>query len=213
MYSRLIDRYYASEAPLPESIAQCCMLVRAKSSAAKKAVANVIPQFFSLLDQQWRQKRCDEEIERFKEKSTKAKASIKARWHPSDTNVLRTNNERNTNQNQNQNHIKDMSESPSVIRTIRFDDPPGFLSFWSSFPNFGRRTKRKDCLQVWRKRSLEPLTETIVAHVKAMALTPQWRKNGTGDHFEPLALTYLRAECWQDGLPDAAKPPEKKLAL
>ncbi len=104
MYSRLIDAYYAREAPLPADVAACCRLVRATSTTARKAVAVVLPEFFHLLADGWHQRRCDEEIEKYLEKSEAAKRSIGTRWEKRntnvDTNVLRPKPERNTNQNQ-----------------------------------------------------------------------------------------------------------------
>ena len=61
-----------------------------------------------LTDDGWVHNRCDEEIEKFHEKSDKARASVQKRWgdtskktqsnNERNTDVMQTNNERNTNQ-------------------------------------------------------------------------------------------------------------------
>ena len=103
MYSRLIDVYYSREAPLPLDVSACCRLVRASSAVARKAVAVVLPEFFTQEADGWHQKRCDEELAAYHERSESAKRSVNARWakanNERNTNVIRTYPERNTNQN------------------------------------------------------------------------------------------------------------------
>lgn len=114
IYSRCLDVYYDREGPLPADQKQVCRLVRASSKAARDAVDTVLHEFFVLESDGWHQKRCDEEIAAYREKSEKARASINKRWQKNaatnnerDTNVYTNVNEsygeRNTNQNQNQN--------------------------------------------------------------------------------------------------------------
>lgn len=79
-YRRLIDAYYTREAPLPLERAACYRLARAQAKDERRAVDAVLDEFFSLFPEGWRQKRCDEEIERFRTKSKKAKESADARW-------------------------------------------------------------------------------------------------------------------------------------
>lgn len=65
IYSRMVDQYYVREKPLPQDVASICRLVRATSAAAKKAVAVVLAEFFTLESDGYHQKRCDEELEKF----------------------------------------------------------------------------------------------------------------------------------------------------
>lgn len=67
IYSRLLDRYYSTEVPVPADVAQCCRLVRATSVPARKAVADVLTEFFTLSDDGWHQKRADAELATFHE--------------------------------------------------------------------------------------------------------------------------------------------------
>lgn len=61
-YRRLIDQYYKRESPLPAEIREACRLARATNPAQRRAVETVLKEFFTLSDDGWHQKRCDEEI-------------------------------------------------------------------------------------------------------------------------------------------------------
>jgi uncharacterized protein YdaU (DUF1376 family) len=104
IYSRMLDIYYSREKPLPLNVDQVCRLVRAVSPAAKKAVNVILREFFTAESDGWRQKRCDQEIERYQEKSAKASESAGVRWSgrnaKADANAMRTHSEGNANQNQ-----------------------------------------------------------------------------------------------------------------
>jgi len=79
-YRRLIDAYYTKEKPLPVEIKECCKIARATSKLEREAVRYVVEEFFILEADGYHQKRCDEEIARFKDKQEKAKRSANARW-------------------------------------------------------------------------------------------------------------------------------------
>lgn len=61
-YTRLLRRYYATEAALPADVAQCQRLVGARSREERAAVETVLREFFSLEADGWHNKRADEEI-------------------------------------------------------------------------------------------------------------------------------------------------------
>jgi len=100
IYRQLLDLYYITEKPIDtNSIRLICV----RNTDEQEAYARVLADFFIEQDGVYLHKRCEFEIERFKDKSEKAKQSINTRWNKnkdlrSDTNVLRTNNEGNTNQ-------------------------------------------------------------------------------------------------------------------
>lgn len=95
-YRRLLDAYYAREAPLPADEGACCRLARATSAAARKAVGVVLREFFDLEVDGWHQARCDIEVARMVEKSEKARASGRRSGEARRTNVERTLNELST---------------------------------------------------------------------------------------------------------------------
>jgi uncharacterized protein YdaU (DUF1376 family) len=61
-YTRMIRVYYRTEKPLPADVAQVCRLVRASLPKHRQAVQAVLEEFFTLEEDGWHNKRCDEEI-------------------------------------------------------------------------------------------------------------------------------------------------------
>lgn len=118
-YSRLIRKYYAEERPLPKELQAVQRLIGARTREEKSAVESVLQEFFFLTDDGWHNKRADIEIQRYREKRSKAAASARVRWDKSqcepDANAMRTHTERNAHQSPDTIHqtpIKD--KAPSV---------------------------------------------------------------------------------------------------
>ncbi|MCI4431598.1 MAG: YdaU family protein [Burkholderiales bacterium] len=66
-YSRLIRKYYAIEKPLPADLKAVQRLVGARSKEEREAVGTVLEEFFTLQDDGWHNRRCDEEIAKYRE--------------------------------------------------------------------------------------------------------------------------------------------------
>lgn len=79
-YRRLLDAYYASEAPLPADRSKIYRLVGAQSKKQKNSVDAVLEEFFDECADGWRNSRCDEEIAKAAEKKGKASQSARTRW-------------------------------------------------------------------------------------------------------------------------------------
>jgi uncharacterized protein YdaU (DUF1376 family) len=73
-YWRLLRVYYRLEKPIPADTGDACRLARAKTTAQKKAVEDVLREFFDLADDGWHNKRADEEILKAKEEGEENKA-------------------------------------------------------------------------------------------------------------------------------------------
>jgi uncharacterized protein YdaU (DUF1376 family) len=92
VYRRLIDAYYVHERPLPLDIRQCKKLARvSRNPAEHRAVEMVLRLFFVEAPDGYHQKRCDEEIQKFRAKSESARNSANARWAHSDRNANASN--------------------------------------------------------------------------------------------------------------------------
>jgi uncharacterized protein YdaU (DUF1376 family) len=124
VYRRLIDAYYAREAPLPKELSECCKLARISKKVERDAVQYVLKEFFVLAEDGYRQKRCDEVIAKYKDKKNKAKASAEARWgacqsdSERNASAMRTHSEGNAPNNQtpvtsNQEEAQSASRAPS----------------------------------------------------------------------------------------------------
>lgn len=81
VYTLLLDRYYATEKPIPAN--ETYRIVRAATRQEKAAVDSVLREFFLLTDDGWQHKRVEEEIAKMLEKSKKAADSAKRRWDAS----------------------------------------------------------------------------------------------------------------------------------
>lgn len=79
-YRRLIDLCYATEKPLPVDPRAIYRLVRAGTKEERDAVDIVLAEFFDKGPDGWRQKRCEEEIAKARDKSGKARTSAGKRW-------------------------------------------------------------------------------------------------------------------------------------
>ena len=74
-YRRLICLYYRIEKPLPRDVAAVARLVRAQGRAELRAVGSVLEEFFELRDDGWHNKRCDDELEKYRERAQKNRES------------------------------------------------------------------------------------------------------------------------------------------
>jgi len=78
IYSRMLRRYYLQEGPLPAPVEAVARLIRARQEV--EIVKAMLLEFFTLADDGWHHKRCDEEIERFRVKTQKRRDAANTRW-------------------------------------------------------------------------------------------------------------------------------------
>ncbi len=221
-YRRLIDAYYIREAPLPANLRDVFRLVRAQSKQDREAVETVLREFFSEGPDGWRHGRCDREIERFREKSEKARASIRSRWEKvraTPKPEAQSNNERNTvvsaagyERNTDDIHRAPVprhqtpdtsNQHPPTPRKREgvHGFPPGFDAFWALYPR--RENKAKAAQAFARIRPDEATLAAILAGLRRQIASDQWRKDG--GQFIPHATTWLNGRRWEDeGAPAAS---------
>jgi uncharacterized protein YdaU (DUF1376 family) len=118
-YTRLLRAYYHHEKAIPEG--QQYRLAKASTPGQRKAVDQVLSEFFELRDGHYHQKRADAEISRYQDKQRKAKASAEARWSQSARNAnaspdaMRTHSEGNALQTPDTRHQEEpKGSSPAV---------------------------------------------------------------------------------------------------
>lgn len=80
VYTLLMDRYYATEAPIPAD--QTYRLARAKSRDERAAVDTVLREFFELLDDAYVNHRCEEEIAKAQARISAAQSNGKRGGRP-----------------------------------------------------------------------------------------------------------------------------------
>lgn len=199
VYCRLLDTYYAREQPLPSEIILICRLIGAKNKDERAAVEAVLKEFFTPTDDGWKQARCDKEIERFNEKSTKAKRSANARWSQSEgnanayKNAMRSHSEGNAPNNQEPITNK---YPPNPRREKVHEFPPGFDQFWEAYP---RKTAKPAASRVFtRLRVNTSLLNLMLSALERQKVSEQW----TRDHgqYVPHPATWLNNRRWEDEL-------------
>lgn len=79
-YRRMIDLYHQTEKPLPADLDQLCKIIGASTECQRNAVAYVSQCFFTANAERLYNKRCDEDIKKYKSRSTNAKESAAKRW-------------------------------------------------------------------------------------------------------------------------------------
>ena len=73
-YTRLLRLYYSTEKPIPADVARVYRLVRASAKQEREAVDAVLAEFFTLSDDGYHNKRCDEEIAKAQESTEENEA-------------------------------------------------------------------------------------------------------------------------------------------
>jgi uncharacterized protein YdaU (DUF1376 family) len=200
-YRRLICLYYRREQPVPADIAQACRLVRATSTAERKAVETVLHEFFQFSDDGWRHKRCDEEIDFASKQAEKNRENGKSGGRPR---KVKTEPEPKKNPAETQvvvgeTEFGNLSQTPDS-KTPRKENPPTpkgdvrFQEFWTAWPKSPRKGGRPECLKVWESKALDAEADAILAHVRALSATDGWTK--AAGEFVPAPVVYLRGRRW-----------------
>lgn len=217
-YVLLIIAYWHNEGPLPADDKKLARLVKMNSKEWSK-VRDTLSEFFAIEGNCWRHNRIERELAAVREKSDKARTSVRTRYErttnvdqDSTTNVDQTKHERTTD---------DLPVQSSEFRVQRSDseppqppqgaerarkakpclEPPDFGLFWQAYP---RRVARGDAIKAFAKVP-EALHGGIVEHLlKRRTADPAWLKDG--GQFIPYPATWLNQLGWQDEyLP--AQPP------
>jgi uncharacterized protein YdaU (DUF1376 family) len=187
-YRRLLDRYYDTELPLDPDVA---MLAR-KCRVSQEVVQAILDEFFTMIDGYWHNSRADAEIARWYTKSEKARASVNSRWEEKrkNTNVIRTNNERNTNR-----YEQDTTQDPrpkTQDKTIP-SHPDGFDSFWSAYP---KKVGKPAAQKAFKAAKINGHLSEVIGDIESRLLSEAWLKNG--GQFIPNPATYLNQRRWED---------------
>lgn len=158
-YRRMLDWIYLNESPLPDNISQIARLIRMRDECER--ITDVLREFFELTDYGYTQKKAMREIERFNEKSKKAKEAVEKRWakkrNKRHTDVLQTNNERNTNHKPITNNQEPLTNS----KDIGSPKAPAF-NFKKSLLELGADEKSLSDWLAARKKKKAANTETAL---------------------------------------------------
>ena len=223
-YTRLLRAYYHQEQPIQQG--QQYRLAKATTAVQRKAVDQVLSEFFELREGRYHQKRADREIARYQDKQDKARRSAQVRWaavpsqsesnanasEQNDANAMRTHSEGNALQTPDTRHQTPVKQNPlppvgvgppggePPAKPKVHEFPPGFESFWQAYP---RKTAKPQAAKAFAR--LRPDATLLAQMLAALALqrqTEQWRRDD--GQFVPHPSTWLNGRRWEDepaGLP------------
>ena len=178
-------RYYDTESPLVADVKALQRFVRARSRDECQAVQTVLEEFFTLEADGWHHKRCDSEIQRYRDKSQKARESVSKRWAKRDADALPTHTERTTDEIRNgyERNTDDIHRAPvpsnqtpdtsnqEKTKTARKRAAPAVLVSVDDMVAEGvERQHATDWLLNRKTKGLAPLTPTIWDETKREAV-------------------------------------------
>lgn len=199
-YRRLIDMYYITERPLPLDINVLVRHIRLDADV----IEPVLSQFFEKTEDGYFNKRCDDEVKKYqkliKHNQKIAKKSLAVR---------RSNSPKSRASKGSEQVLPPVEPTvePSVLHPITQEPitnkkqktssaaPTRFDEFWAIWPASSRKVAKAVCQKRWSEKRLDQNADVILAHVKAMKQTKQWKE------FEPAPLTYLNQCRWLDDVP------------
>ncbi len=136
-YRRLLDWYYLHESPIPLDIDEVSRQIRMRSHT--ESIAVVLREFFEQTKKGWVSYRANIEIAKAGEKSSKAKASAKARWNKDkNANALPTQSESNATQDTR--HITQDTKHKNTATVVAMPDGVS-PEVWADFVKH-RKVKR-----------------------------------------------------------------------
>ena len=187
-YKSLIDTYYLEERPLCADHANLMRTHSARTDEEKKAIENVLSDFFTLTDAGYVHNDIEDNLGKYHKKSEKARKSAQTRWS-NDANAMRTQCEGNANHKPlttNQEPIKPTAEYSA-----------GFVLFWTIYP---KKVGKEAAYKAWKK--LKPNTDAVLKALGWQVDSEQWLKDA--GQFVPNPATYLNQGRWKDE-PQATK--------
>lgn len=193
LFSDAIELYYDTEKPLTSDFDRLCRLLLAHSTEEKAALRDVLNEFFTLTDDGYFNKRCNEEILKYQaymdSKSKAGKASAEQRAKQKATDVQHVFNTTSTKQNQEpitNNHKPLTNIKTNTPRTNALDD--GFNEFWNSYPT---KTGKDKALSAWKKK--KPNVDEVLNALVWQIESDKWRKG-----YIPNPATYINEGRWKD---------------
>lgn len=203
IYSRLLRRYYLQEEALPVDVKQVARLAGARSDDELAAVQAVLEEFFTLQDSGWHNKRADEEIARYQAKIDAARENGRRGGRPSKNQTVSSEKPKETqpfslgsvSETQTKAHqspdTNNQTEKQEQKHVQPLAAPCRFAEFWAAYPN---KKGRQEAEKTWKRRKLDPLCDSLIAHVGLMASEDSdWLRG-----YVPMGSTYLNQARWED---------------
>jgi hypothetical protein len=183
-YRELLDEYYLSEKPVTKNETDLFWRMGANTDELQEAIRTVLKGFFSETDDGFIHKRCDVEIQAYKDwcegrskggKASAAKAKlIKQQELNNSTTIVEVD------------HNKPIPINQQTNISIKFEE------FWKIYPNNMRKINKGTCQEIWLRTELDTIADKIISHLKASIQSDDW-KGG----FIPAPLRYISEKRWE----------------
>jgi uncharacterized protein YdaU (DUF1376 family) len=182
-YRRLIELYYKTEKPISCKCNANAMHVECIARAIRMQdclgdVESVLNEFFDLEEDGYHNARCDAELSKIADLSTKRSEAAKTRWN---ANALQADCKSNATQDSK----TPRSKTPKKKDTKKPDEQ--FLALWRMY---GLRGTRKKAFEQWKKLSEEDQAEATKAIPYQIQETPD-------SNFRPYFERFLRDRVWE----------------
>ena len=197
IYRQLLDLYYISEKPLD---ANALRLICARTDEEQAMAMQLLNEFFTKKGDKYFHARCDNEIQLYHGKSTKAKASAKVRWNKNkdlqDANALRTDSEGNANHKPlTINHKPLTNIKPKRAEALE----DYFEDFWYKYP---KKVGKQEAIKAWKKAKPDILQ--VIDALNWQIPSKQWQQED--GKYVPNPATYLNQGRFMDEPPTIEAP-------
>ena len=161
-YRRMLDWIYVNEKPLPDNVQQIAKYIRMRDECDR--ITDVLHEYFALNEYGYTQRRVEKEIAVYKDKSSKAKMAVEARWAKhrmeSHTDVLQPYSECNTKQetlNTKQETLNNKNNTSKQQSRLPFN-AVDVMNIWNNVFN-DTYARNKKFLSETTKRRINTLTK------------------------------------------------------
>jgi len=200
LFSDAIELYYDTEKPLTSDFDKLCRLLLANSTEEQSALRDVLNEFFTLVDNAYFNKRCNEEILKYHiymdSKSKAGKASAEQRAKQKSTGVQHVSN-RSSAREQLTNTQYPIPNTQYQIPNIKQKPPRknaldnGFNEFWNAYP---KKVGKADAQKKWDK--ISPPIDDVLNSIAWQRETEQWTVSD--GKYIPNPSTYIFQQRWTD---------------
>jgi len=195
IYFKLINFYYDSESPIPLETQTVIRRLRLGSHSDK--VGLILEEFFEKRDDGWHHLRCDDELQKYKNKAENNKKIGKLGGRPKKINNLEDNpTETQTVLIGNPKITLTTNHKPITNKEEEY--PSSFIKFWNEYP---RKVGKSEAYKAWKKAKPDTgLLALMLQALETQKTTEQWKEG-----IIPNPSTWLNQKRWED---EVAKPAQ-----
>ena len=188
IYFKLINFYYDSESPIP--LETQTVIRRLRLGSHTVSVGLILEEFFVKRDDGWHHLRCDDELQKYKNKAEKNKTFGKLGGRPRKNKGLDVNPKETQMVSENNPNIT-LTTNHKPITNKEEEYSSLFIKFWNEYP---RKVGKSEAFKSWRKA--KPDTGLLASMLQALEIqknTSQWKEG-----IIPNPSTWLNQKRWED---------------